>query len=46
MDEGSTYAYQVWDEKAKGNGFHMYVGAVRPSETSPNKFWRDQPKGK
>ena len=40
-DEGSTYAYYVWDNKAKGNGSHMYVDAVRLSETSQNKFWRN-----
>ena len=38
-DEGSTYAF--WDDKAKGNGSHMYVDGVGLSETSQNKFWRN-----
>ena len=36
----------VWVHKAKGNESYMYVGVVRLSETSPNKFWRNQAEGK
>jgi hypothetical protein len=37
----------VWVQKVKGKEYYyVYVDAVRLSETSPNKFWRDQPKGK
>ena len=37
-----AYMHSNFGMKADGNGSHMYVGAMRLSETSPNKFWRNQ----
>ena len=37
-----AYMHSKFGMITKGNGSHMYVDAMRLSETSPDKFWRNQ----